>query len=518
MPDGIQPVGAMVQPPNAQQTLGTLSGIYGIQQARQNLQTGAYQQQSAQANAQQDQQKNTELQKAQQVAIEGARSGAYDDGNGGIDRQKMANDILKVAPVYGQPQVTSLLSQANEVVKNQQAHQDLTVSQKKEMGQTFASLAADPNVDNSKVIDAIEGLRQAHPNDPAYSRLLTSQVMHLPNTASSDQLRSTLSRFSAAATGTPQATASSLDTGTQIQPGQTNNSTGEFTPAGKPISKSSVVEGPGGSMVRVDNFGRTATTLTSGAPQSQGNSPPSAASIGHDQGGRLITSESDPARPSTNAPAATWNSWNKSVDDARSHVEQTRQADSQYGNQMAIADQVRHLSSQTNTGPGTPEFTRLEGMVTSRFGGSEDVSNTQKLESFLDRQAASMRSAMDLPSTNAGAEQARVIGGNVGMQGGAIRAKNDYNEALAQGLHDYRTGLDHVEGFSGSPSPSAVNQYKSQWSQNFDPKAYEWKLAVQRGDKDAANAITSGMTPAQRAEMQRKGRALDALIQGRSAQ
>jgi hypothetical protein len=227
----------MIQPPNAQSTLATLSGIYGIQQARQNLATGEINQQTAQAESDQAQQKNSELQKAQAVAINGARSGAYDDGNGGIDRQKMANDIVKVAPIYGQGQVGALLSQANEVVQNQQAHQNLTVSEKKEMGDTFGSLAADPTLDNSKVIDAIEKLREAHPNNPEYSRLLTSQVMHFPNTGTQDQMRQILSRWSAGATGDSQATPTQMDTGPSIQPGTQNKSTGAFTPGGPPVAK-----------------------------------------------------------------------------------------------------------------------------------------------------------------------------------------------------------------------------------------------------------------------------------------
>ena len=236
MPDSIQPVGAMVQPPNPQQTLSMLSGIYGIQQAKQNLQTGAIQQQAISADAQQAQQKNSELQKAQAVAIEGARSGKYDDGNGGIDRQKMANDILTVAPVYGQGQVGALLSQANEVVQNQQAHQNLTLSEKKEMGDTFGSLAADPNVDNSKVIDAIEKLRQAHPNNPEYSRLLTSQVMHFPNTGSPDQMRQILGRWSAGASGDSQVTPGTAATPGGLQGIAQNRFTGAISPAGGPVA------------------------------------------------------------------------------------------------------------------------------------------------------------------------------------------------------------------------------------------------------------------------------------------
>lgn len=214
-----------------------LSSIIGIRQQQQALQTGQALQQTAQANAQQDQQKNQELQAAQQIAINGAKSGQYDDGEGGINRQKMANDILRVAPTYGQSQVSSLLSQANEVVANKQAHQNLTLSQKKEMGDTFASLAADPNVDNTKFIDAVEKLRQAHNNDPEFSRMLTSMTTHYNGSASVDQQRQLLGRWSAAATGDTQVKPGTIDTGGSVQPGVTNQFTGQFTPSGGAIQK-----------------------------------------------------------------------------------------------------------------------------------------------------------------------------------------------------------------------------------------------------------------------------------------
>lgn len=252
----------MIQPPSANNALGTLSSLYGVKQAQQNLQTGAYQQQAVQADAQQAQQKNQELQKAQAVALQGASSGAYDDGNGGIDRQKMANDILKVAPTYGQSQVTSLLSQANEVMSNRKAHQDLTVAQKGEMGATMGSLAADPQVDNTKVIDAVEKLRAAHPNDAEYSRLLTSQMMHLPNTGDPKVLQDYLGRWAAASTGTPQVTPNQIDTGTQIQPGAQNRFTGAQTAAGPPINKQNVVATPAGPLGVVTGAKGTVSPLT----------------------------------------------------------------------------------------------------------------------------------------------------------------------------------------------------------------------------------------------------------------
>ena len=237
MPDMISPVGTMIKPPDPMQGINTLSGIYGIQQQRQQLQTGAYQQQTAQAEAQQSQQKNQELAAAQQVALNGAKSGKYTKPDGTFDRMGLADDIMHAAPTYGSQAATPLLSQANEIVANQQAHQNLTASRKQEIGNTFASLAADPQVDNTKFIDAIETLRQQHPNDPEFSRMLTSMSTHMPNTGDSAALQSLAGRWAAAATGTPQTQPGQVDVGGQVIPGATNRFSGQFTPAQQGIQK-----------------------------------------------------------------------------------------------------------------------------------------------------------------------------------------------------------------------------------------------------------------------------------------
>jgi hypothetical protein len=218
------------------QGINSYSGILQLQQQQQQLQTGQYAQQSAQANATQDQQKSKELQAAQSLVKNGVDSGRYTKSDGTLDRQSMADDITKVAPTYGQDVAGKLLSQANEVVANRKAVQDLTVAQKKEMGDTMSSLAADPTVDNTKVVDAIEQLRQAHPNDAQYSRLLTSQAMHLPQTGDPKVLQDYLGRWSAGMTGTSQ-----VSPGTVATPGGTqgitqNRFTGAVSPAGAPVA------------------------------------------------------------------------------------------------------------------------------------------------------------------------------------------------------------------------------------------------------------------------------------------
>ena len=224
----------MVKVPDPNQGLGTLSGIIGLKQQQQALQTGQYQQATAQAESQQAQQKNTELQKAQTIALQGAQSGKYTKADGSLDRQRMADDISTVAPTYGQGISGQLLSQANEIVSNKQALQNLNVSQRKQVGDTLAAAANDPQLDHSKAIDALTQLSE---DNPSLARLTHSFAASLPPGATPEQLRGALQRAAYATTGSSGATPSTVDTGGSIQPGTTSPVSGAFTPAGAPIPK-----------------------------------------------------------------------------------------------------------------------------------------------------------------------------------------------------------------------------------------------------------------------------------------
>jgi hypothetical protein len=411
MPDSIQPIGAMIKPPDPQQSLGTLSGIYGIKQQQQALQTGQYTQASAQAESQQAQQKNTELQKAQAIAINGAKSGQYDDGEGGIDRQKMANDILKVAPVYGQGQISALLSQANEVVANKQAHQNLTLSQKKEMGDTFASLAGDPQVDNTKFIDAVEKLRQAHRNDPDFSRMLTSMTTHYPGTASAQQQQSILGRWSAAATGEPQAGASTVDTGTQIQPGQTNKFTGAFTPAGQPINKQSVVTTPAGPLaVATPGKGTVAPLTTAGGGQELNpTAAQQAVNVGSAQG---LTGR---------------------IQQAQAAANNTVQAQDALSRARVILDEP----SAPNTGAGFQKVQGLKNLMSTLGIDTQGATDANSLVKNLARYEASRATQAGLGGTDAARELAHNGSPNVSIDNGALKGIVTQSLATEKALAAY---------------------------------------------------------------------------------
>jgi hypothetical protein len=220
MPEMI-PVGNTGAVPNPlgslSQMIAAKSGMIGLQQQQQNLQTGQYAQQSAQAGAQQDQQKNSEYQAAQQVAVNGAKSGKYTNSDGSLNRQQMADDILKVAPTYGPGISGQLLSQANEIVANKQALQNLNGAQRSQIGSTLGALASKPDVSSSDVIDTLTQLSE---QNPAITRMALSFSHAIPPNATPQQLQQFLQRAALSATSPEGAVAAST-------PAQGTNAAGQ---------------------------------------------------------------------------------------------------------------------------------------------------------------------------------------------------------------------------------------------------------------------------------------------------
>jgi hypothetical protein len=528
-----------------QNPIAALSSIYGIQaqqigiaQAKQNLQTGQYNQQTAQATAQQTQQDARNRQAAQSFFQNfDIAKHAGPDGTVSLDSAmddpgfKQLGDATPA--VLGQ--LTDIKNKQLDGIQKMAGLSSTFRQQAIDFAtglQRDKDVAAGSETGKGKVIDAFKEFTQSSPPAaqailaPLVSRLQQANAKDIPASLKNLTLQNQKAETIAQST-LPQA--GTMERGGSTDTGTVDPNTGVFTPAQNfqkttapqiatfPNKQLGTIGGgpaPPPTSAMSPNFFRAPS---SGAPNAP--APPTPPNAGPQHAGRsgntILTAANDPNRPKPNDPGAVQDSWNQSVQKAQQDVQSARDTDNNYGNSMAVASKIRELSGATDTGPGSSKVNDVVGSITSRFGGSQGVTNMQTLESFLDRQAATLRDGMDLPKTNAGSDQARAIGGNIGMQGGAIQAKNSYNEALAQGLHDYRTGLDHVEGFTGNPSPTSVNKFKSAWSQNFDPLAYEWKLAVQRGDKGSANAITSSMSPEDRKALQQRGRNLDLLSQGK---
>lgn len=441
--DGIQPVGAMIKPVDPNQTVNTLSGIIGLRQQQQALQTGQYLQQSAQANAQQDQQKNLELQKLGAL-MKNVHDGGYRNKDGTLDRQRFADDISTVAPAYGQTVASSVLSQANEVVKNQQAKQDLTDSARSSLGDTLLTLAKDPNAHRGDVIDAYERWMTAHKDDPAAFRVGLAQATYLPTNDQDPKFRETLGKFAATLTGKQTTAPSTVDTGGAIQPGQTSGITGEFVPAGAVIPKTLA---PGATPM-TDAFGRPF----------------------------LVNPQNATARPIGGA------GFQQPVADqaaVMAELREARAATSQGGVTRNVNQHLLDLSNETKTGPGTQTLQGIAAAI-----GLPSGSRYQEISAYLDRQAALQAQVMGVPNTNAGLAAAERATGTTEYTPQALREKVKFFDALNSGAMAYRQGLDKAVGTGATPDLTKYQAYRSAWTKNFDPDVYRAEDAIRRGDKE----------------------------------
>ena len=95
--------------------------------------------------------------------------------------------------------------------------------------------------------------------------------------------------------------------------------------------------------------------------------------------------------------------------------------------------------------------------------------------------------------------------------------KNDYTQSLVEGSHQYRHGLDRVEGFSGQASPTAVSKFKAAWADNFDPNVYKADIAKKEGPQAFTKFINS-LDPKEASTLADKRKNLQLLSNGQIPQ
>jgi len=187
MPDMI-PVGDKIIPPDPMKGINTLSGIIGIQQQRQALQTGQYQQQTAQAGAQQAQQENREKQGLATFAQKAAEDPAYWNPDGSANVQKFQQGAMKIAPVYGQQYIGQMTSNFNGAVENRRSLLNLSNEQRQTIGNYFGAVAAKPGATDDDFMAAVKQARGVS-SDPAYQDHVDRMLRAIPSVAdmSTDQ-------------------------------------------------------------------------------------------------------------------------------------------------------------------------------------------------------------------------------------------------------------------------------------------------------------------------------------------
>ena len=472
MPAPITPVAAQIQTPNPMTGIDSLSGILGLKQQQQNLQTGQYQQATAQAESQQAQQKNNELQKVGAL-MQSVHGGGYRQSDGSLDRQKLADDISIAAPVYGQPQAASLLSQANEIVTNQKAKQDLTDSARSSLGTMLTSLAKDPNTKRGDVVDAYTSWMQDHKNDPAAFRVGVAQAALLPQNDADPKFRDTLGKFAATLTGQPTTAPSTVDTAGQIQPGTTSQITGAFNPTGGPISK---------PPAQTTN---AAGQIINRNPQTGALSPAPVAETGAGPPGGINPTTAQAQTQQGIAQGVT-----QRVQQAQAAANNTTQAQDALTRARTILDSP----AAPNTGAGFQRVQGLKNLMSTLGIDTQGATDANSLVKNLARYEASRATQAGLGGTDAARELAHNGSPNVNVDNTALKGIVTQSLATEKALAAYA----NIQTQTKDPDTLARNEAKFRSIPNLI-QGYEYGLA--RTPKEADEFLQKhGLT---RADMAR---------------
>lgn len=201
-------------------------------------------------------------------------------------------------------------------------------------------------------------------------------------------------------------------------------------------------------------------------------------------------------------------------DELEQHIAQVRKADSDYGQNRHVNDEILRLSSDTSTGPGSSVWhTGVLGKITGTFGGNA-AADYQKIGAYLDRQAAMSAQQMGLPETNAGLQTAANLSGTTDYTPDALQTKVRLTDAMIEGAHQYRHGLDKIVGTGPNQDLSRLQQYRAQWADNFDPNVFRAENAIKRGDKSDLAQIKDEVGSRGMADLKRKSENLRKLEAG----
>lgn len=247
MPDAIQPVGSMIQPPDPMRGINTLSGIIGLQQQRQQLQTGQYLQQTAAAAAAANQQNTKEKMGLAKLLQDPKGNGILDDNNQPTPNAQAI--IMGVAPTTGAEHYDNIVKAAQSKVAYNTSVNNLNASERAEIGSAMLARLYDPDAkpaDVTGALDAVLAAKTGTPVEDDYRRIIGTQKQILNHTASqpSGQIappgqeqwrRAGIGLATALSPQLAKPDTSGVNLVGAHQPGATSPVTGGFTASGPPI-------------------------------------------------------------------------------------------------------------------------------------------------------------------------------------------------------------------------------------------------------------------------------------------
>ena len=171
---------------------------------------------------------------------------------------------------------------------------------------------------------------------------------------------------------------------------------------------------------------------------------------------------------------------------------------------------LREIDQVIATGKAGPFIQGLASRAGVAFETAEQKSAAYDvLGKYLERNAIAAAQGMG-PHTNAGLEAQIKANGSVEYSPTALKKITKLNDALVSGVEAYQPGLE--KAITGSPNQIfAKRQFDQAWAQNFDPRIMMLSNAVKAGDRREIEDLTRGMSAAEKAELARKAKAIEAL-------
>lgn len=473
MPDFGSPVANGITPPNPQQSLQTLSGILGVAQQKQALQSGQQQLQVGAGQAQQAQQEMSERQLLQQTLA----TGKDPDGNsvknpdGSINNVAMGAFANKSLPLTGQGvQQHIIATQANQIGLNDSVR-GLGQSYKNDISGIVRSGIGAQNP-APLVSNALDAYVQQNPDAAtavAHTKALVGNLNPGMPPADRDQSlqRLAMQLQPAASTAAQQAPQMGTTTGPGggVQAFQTNplsavpmGATGPEVAQGVPLGERSNVgtNGLTGGPVVVNKNGQGQVTGITNAP-TQGVYVPQP---GDAQALPGLSAEREAARGAYAGAAAA-------------HT----------NNQLVL----QNIDNVAATGP----LGLKARNVLSAFGVRQDSDAATAYDLVgkgLERSALQAAQSMG-PNTNAGLDAQIKANGSTGYTKDAIKEVTKLNDALTTGVQSYQPGLERAIAANPSAGVFAKRQFDQQWGANFDPNVFKYYNAIKAGDTTEQQAI-----------------------------
>jgi hypothetical protein len=420
MVDAVQPVGAMVQAPDPNKGISTISGLLGLRQQRQALQIGQQQLQQQQ------------LQTAQQQGVQNffktwdPADHMAEDGSTDLD-SALQSPEFKAAGNAKPAIMQGLLDIKQKQLGAKQSLSTLNKGLLDQFGTAVGSLANDEEVQNdktdpktglnggrAKVNQFMQNFSQLSPDAARVAGIYSPMIQHIPpgklgHAVNALQLQAqSASEQQAQQNPVP----GSFDTGSQILPTVTNRATGIPQLTGQAVNRQQMVTTPAGPLaVATPARGTLNPLATTGAQQPELNA--------------------------TTAQVATQNiaaqGLANRVTQAQSAANNTIQAQDALGRARALLDS----SESPNTGAGFERVKGIKNLMASMGIDTQGADDANTLVKNLARYEAARATQAGLGGTDAARELAHNGSPNTQIDKAALKGIVTQSLATEKALAAY---------------------------------------------------------------------------------